>query len=468
MASETLYFSSYDDIAEFFRDGRPYFNENYITKQVNSSLFFNRLPQESWPLNSTTEQVGFRFGRGWYDESQPWKTISTECGGDSCNNDFEIVKMAGTDSYSWNLLRREMITDWFCVENLLYKLFPAEQVMQIEETNMKISQHVHEEFARANFLGAAGQHWLPITNEAGEYCGEFDNDAWLVEQHTGVGEQGYNLTYVRVKCDPANLADIALLGLDVLDDILINLQNEEEAYRLDVTEAAGQPLLDIIVPDARVERKLFFQNRNAEGYYANSTAGFTPELKDLKLGIRRIIGNYTFSYDIDAPKFNVDDTFNATLGAYSAADPSTWPRLVRVPRFARVAAGEGCKYIPNPDYPNADFAISYPFVEKAMTKWMMPSATGYGEVKMPAQNYSGAWEYFNVRHPDTNPFGKLARFQAQHRAAMQIKDPTLMHPILHRLEKRRVALGTSCGLNEYYAPSAAPDCYVCPSVAEAT
>lgn len=462
---DTLYFGSYEQIAEFFRGGRPYFNEMYVKKQVNSSLFFNRLPTDTWPLNSTTQQTGFRFGRAWYDENQPWKEINTNCAGDSCDNDFEVVKMSGTDSYSWSLLRREMVTDWFCVENLLYKLFPAEQVMQIEETNIKISQHVHEEFARANFIGAAGNHWLAVANANGEYCGEFDNDAWYIDQFTGANEASYDLSYIRVKVDPASLSNIALLGLDVLDDILINLQNEDDAYRLDLYEATGMQLLDVIVPDARTERRLFFQNRNADGYYGNSVAGFTEDLKDLKLGIQRIIGNYAFSYDIDAPRYNVDWGFNATLAAYSANDRSTWPRLIRVPRWVRVPAEQGCKYIPNRAYLNADFAISYPFVDKAMVKWMLPAATGYGDVTMPAQDFAGAWEYFNPK-TESNPFQKMGRFQAQHRAGMQIKDPTLMHPILHRLEKRRSAQGTSCALNQYYAPSTPPDCYVCNGTGE--
>ena len=462
---DTLYFESLEDIAAFFRDGRPHFNEDYVKKMVNFSIFYNRTTTESWPLNSTTEQTGFRFGRGWYNESAPWKNIVTTCGGDSCASDFEVVKMPGTDSYSWELLRREMITDWFCVENLLYKLFPAEQIMQIEETNMNISKHVHEEFMRANYIGAAGFHWLPISNGAGAYCGETESNGWYVESFAGSNESGFNLGYVRVNIAPSNLANIALLGLDVLDDILIDLQNEDDAYRLDIYEATGQQLLDVIVPDARTARKLFFDAKNSNGYW-DSNSGFTPELRDLKLNIQKIIGNYAFSYDIDAPRFNVDWGFNDTLATYSSGNPATWPRLVRVPRYVITAAEEGCKYIPNNDYNNADYAISVPWVEKAVAKWMMPSATGYGKAQMPAQDYAGAWEFFNVRAPNENQFGKMGRFQAQHRIGFQAKDPTLMHPILHRLEKRRVANATACPLNQYYAPSAAPDCYVCTGVGE--
>ena len=336
--------------------------------------------------------------------------------------------------------------------------------MQIEETNMLISKHVHEEFVRANFLGAAGYHWLPVANEDGEWCGEAEHNGWYVEQFSGTNQSGFNLQYVRVKIKASDLNDIAFLSLDMLDDILVNLQNEDDAYRLDIAEAAGAPLLDILVPDARTARKLYFQARESNGYW-DSNAGFTPELRELKLGIRRVIGDYAMSYDIDAPRFNADTAFNKTLPAFSASNPATWPRLVRVPRYVRVAAEEGCKYVFNPDYNDTDFGISVPWIEKAVIKWMMPSATGYGNVQMPAQDYAGAWDFFNPK-TEANPFQKLGRFQAQHRIGAQIPDPTLMHPILHRLDKRRTFTGSDCGLNEYYAPSTPPDCYTCVGVGE--
>lgn len=462
--NQNLYFGSIEALQEFFRDGRPYFNERYVKKLAQLSIYWNRVNTQSWPLNSTTEQVGFRFGRGWYNENQPWRKINPECGGDSCENNFETVKMPGTDSYTWDLLRREMITEWFCVENLLYKLFPAAQVLQIEDTNIRISQHVHEEFIRANYLGAADYHWLAFTNEDGEWCGQAEQNGWYVEQHTGTNESGFNLQYIRVNCDPSDLYKVAFPSLDVFDDILQILQNEDDAYRLDIREATGAPMLDILVPDAKVARKLYFQARESNGYW-DSTAGFDRSLSELSLGIRRTIGDYALSYDIDAPRFNVDSTFNANLPAFNTNDPSTWPRLIRVPRYILASAEQGCKYIPNPDFQNADFAITVPWVEKAITKWMMPSATGYGNVQMPAQDYSGAWEFFNPK-TESNPWQKFGRFQAQHRIGAQIVDPTLMHPILHRLDKSRKAITSDCPLNEYYAPSAAPDCYVCEGVSE--
>ena len=456
---ENLYFESVESLAAFFRDGRTYFNELYVKKMAQLSIYWNRVPVMSWPLNSTTEQTGFRFGRGWYNVDAPWFPINTTCGGDSCDSEFEVVKMPGTDSYVWDLLRRDMVTDWFCVETLLYKLFPADQVMQIEETNMIISKHVHEEATRANYIGAAGHHWLPISNDGQTYCGLASDQGWYVAQNTSIaGAQGFTLQYVYVNLPVNQLGNIAFLGLDLLDDILIILQNEDDAYRLDLSEAAGAPLLDIIVPDARTARKLYFQAKESNGYWG-SNSGFTPDISALQLGIRRIIGDYAFSYDIDASRFNTDDAYNATV-VYNSSNPASWPRLIRVPRYVLVAAGQGGKWVPNQDYQNADFSISMPWIETGVVKWMMPSATGYGNVQMPAQDYAGAWEFFNPKET-ANPFQKMGRFQAQHRIGFQIPDPTLLHPILHRLDRTRSFTGSPCPLNTYYAPSANPNVFNC-------
>lgn len=460
---DSLYFSSPEELQEFFRDGRPFFNERYVKKMAQLSLYWNRIPTEMWNLNSTTEQTGFRFGRGWYEEDQPWRTIDTQCGTNACDIKAEVVEMPGTESYSWQLLRREMVTDWFCITGLLFKLFPAEQIMQIEDTNIRISTHVHQEFARANAIGLAAHHWLAIANQDGVYCGESDPNGWYVEQFTQDGTSGYNLHYIRVNCNPLNLANIATLSLDMLDDILIRLQNEDDAYRLDLQEAAGRPLLDVILPDARTARRMWFQAKESNGYW-DSAAGWDA-LRDLNLQIDRVIGNYAFSYDIDAPRFNVDWAFNATLGTYNSSDPTTWPRLIRVPRYLKTLYGQGAAYIYNQDHANADFAISMPWIESVITKWMMPSATGYGRVQQPAPDYAGAWEFFNPKE-SANPFQTNGRFQARHMAAIQVADPLMLHPMLHRLDKSRTYRSGVCSLNQYYAPSAPPDAFCVPNTIE--
>lgn len=462
---EQLYFNSCAEIDSFFREGREYFNDLYVKKLVTNSTYFTRFEEQAWPLNHTTEQKGFRFGRGFYDPCTPFrKIVDTYCNTDSCDSKPEVIQRPGTESYTFELLRKEMTTDWICVESLLYRLFPAEEILQFEESNARITKNVHEEFLRANYIGGAGHKWLGIVNDNGTYCGLLDDAAWFIPEHTTNNESGYDLCHIRVKVAAADLPKIAYLSLDMLDDALVELQNEDDAFRLDLSEAAGMPLLDIVIPDPRVGRGLYFQAKRNNGYWDANT-DFDSRLTSLKLGVNRIIGDYAFGYDINSLRFNADTAFNATLPAFNASDASTWPRLIRVPRYTKVAQENGCSYIPNRDYQNADFAISAAMVNKAMTKWTMPSSTGYGQAQQMTQNYAGDWEWKN---PDweCNRWRKSGFYQAQFRLAAQVKDPTLIHAFLHRMPKAKNLYGSCCELNTYTPCSTNPDCYSCEGVGD--
>lgn len=463
--SDQLYFNSCAEIDSFFREGREYFNDLYVKKLVTNSTYFTRFEEQAWPLNHTTEQKAFRFGRGFYDPCTPFRKINdTYCNTDSCDSKPEVIERPGTESYTFELLRKEMTTDWICVESLLYRLFPAEEILQFEESNARITKNVHEEFLRANYVGGAGHKWLGIANDDGTYCGVLDDQSWFVPEHSGNDATGYDLCAVRVKCPVADLVKIAYLSLDMLDDALIDLQNEDDAFRMDIQEATGMPLLDVVIPDPRVGRWLFFQAKKNNGYWDANT-DFDERLTRLKLGINRIIGDYAFGYDINAVKFNADSAFNATLPAFDASNPDTWPRLVRVPRYKKVASEQGCVYVPNRDYQDADFAITPVMVNKALVKWTMPSASGYGQAQQMTQNYAGDWEWKN---PDweCNRWRKSGFYQAQFRLGAQIKDPTIMHVFLHRMPKSRTLYGSCCPLNTYTPNANSVDCYSCAGVGD--
>jgi hypothetical protein len=258
------------------------------------------------------------------------------------------------------------------------------------------------------------------------------------------------------------LNKIAYLSLDMLDDALIDLQNEDDAFRLDIAEQTGMQLLDIVIPDPRVGRALYFQAKRNNGYWDANT-DFDARLSSLKLGVNRVIGDYAFGYDINAARFNKAP--DQPAGPFSAGDPTTWAKLIRVPRYVKIVQENGCSYIPNKDYQNADFAISVAMVNKAMVKWTMPSSTGYGQAQMQTQNYAGDWEWKN---PDweCNRWRKMGFYQGQFRLAAQVKDPTLIHVFLHRLPKTKNLYGSCCALNDYNPTSESLDCYSCEGVGD--
>lgn len=462
--SEQLQLETCEDVDRFFREGRQYFNPIYVEKLLQTTNVYTNVQMEPWVLQHGTSARGFRFNRNFYDPCTPWKLVKSErCEQNSCDHDPEIIMRSGTDSYEYHLLKKEYQTEWICVTDLMYRQFPLEELLNFEKQNALITKDIHTEFTRANFIGGSGYKWVGLVDPDSEQCGEPENAGFYVEEYDDGVSGGYNLCAIRVKVPVADLENVAYLSLDLLEQIYVQLQDEDDAFRTDLTEAAGRPLLQVVIPDTRIAKSMYFQAKRDAGYFDANT-DFTPELRSLKLGIHKIIGDFAFMQDITAVKFNADTVFNATLDPFDAEDPTTWPRLIRVPKYIRTAAEIGCKYIPNPDYRFADFAISVVWTPQAICKYFMPSFTGYGGATIETPNFAGDFEW---KRPDwpCNQFMDHGFFQAQFRLAMQIKDPTIMHTVLHRMNKRVDLKGSCCPLNEYTAPVPA-DCYVCEGLGE--
>lgn len=457
---EPLYFQACEDVDTYFREGREFFNETYVKKLAQLSVYFSRVSESTWPMNSGTSQKGFRFGRGFYDPTKPWRLINSKrCETNSCDLQPERITRPDTESYFWELMKKEMMTDWFCVEDLMYRLLPVEEIMQFEAQNAIITRSVHEELIRNSYVGASGHKWLALVNEDNEYCEPTGDDMWFMPEHEGEGESGFDSRYIYVKLPATELGNVALLSLDMLDDALIDLGDEDEAFRVDLRDA-GVLKMDIIVPDARVGRKLFRQAKENEGWWYTDV-DFDKTMSDLRLGRPRTIGDYTFSYDNNALRYNADTAWNdpATGGpagtglpAFDENDTTTWPRLVRVMRYVQVQSEIGYKWIPNKAYRSADFGISIHWMNDALHKWRNPSWTGTGKVQMDSQNYAGDFEWMR---PDweCNMLRKQGFFIGQFRLAIQVKDPTIMHSFLHRLDHSKQFTGSPCPVQTYVVPT---------------
>lgn len=454
-------FQSCADVDGFFREGRSYFSELFVEKFPINSIYYGRLDTQSWPVNTSPTQTGFRFQRGYYDPTLPYQeVVSQRCEQNQCESNFETIIHPGTDSYTWTLMMKDMRTQFYCISDWLNRLFPMEEIQHIMKTNIIITNNVHEEFGRANFVGASGHKWAGVASDSSLVsCAPIKDDMWIMKTYQGVGEIGYDTRYIYVNLPADQLKNISLLALDNLDDALIDLQRESDAYRLDVSEMAGRPLLEIIVPDSRVLRNIWQYAKQSGGWWEAQT-DFSDNMLKFSLGIERVIGNYAFCFDVNGLHYNVDWAYNAGLGAFSSSDVDTWPRLVRVLPYKVVPAELGCKYIVNPEFNRTDFAITVAWVNNALTKWVAPNFTGYGEAQAFPQNYAGEWEWKN---PDweCNIKRNQGFFWNQFKMSMQIKDPTIMHSFLHRLNNSRLLPGACCDLNSYEAPPSPIDCYNC-------
>lgn len=458
--ADTITFNSAQDVDQCFRESRIFFNQTIVEKLPQLSIYYGATNTESWPENSLPTQQGFRMPRNFYDTDAPWHPVeSGRCLQNSCDKEFEVIQHAGTNTYQFSLFNRRMKTDWYCLADIAkYRLFPLEEMNHIIKGNAIITASVHDEFTRTNWVASSQFKWVPLADQNSLVtCEEPEEDGFRLLDANGGTTGQPSMKYVYVKLPVASLGNIALSSLDILDELLIRLQGNDDAYRLDISEYSGQDLLQIILPDPRVGRSLWRQAKATQGNW-DSTAGFDDKQMQYSMGIRRIIGDYAFCYDITAPHFNVDTTYNEGLPAFDETDIATWPRLIRVPALLRTESDICCQWVENPAYYRADFAFVIPWVQKAMTKWVQTGNISVGEATGMTQNYAGDWIWENPPWPDN-----LARDQGffwnQFIMSMQILDPSLMNTILVRLNKSLQLNPACCDLNVGYTSPDQVDCF---------
>lgn len=429
-----------------------------------NSIYYGRIETQEWPTATQPEMTAFRLNRGWYDPTLPWKKIvSGRCDQNSCETDWEEIARPGSEQYTFSQMSKDMRTNWICLTDLtLYRLFGQKELQHQWDTLTNITKNVHEEAARSNWVAGSGHKWATVASDASLIsCDALSDTMWYIRNYEGTDETGPDVTYVYVKIAPANIANIGLLALDNLDDALIDLQRNDDSYRLDVSQFAGTPLLEIIVPDPRIQRQLYSQAKQSDGYW-QSNAGFDDKLMQYALGIDRVIGNYAFSTDINGLRYDVDWTYNASLGAFDPDDIDTWPRLKRVLPYYPVISDLGCNWIVNPRFNRADFGITTAWINNQIIKWVPPGTISAGPATAPVQNFAGQWNWENPPW-ECNIKHNQGFFWTQFNMAFQVQDPTMVHSFLHRLDNSRIIPGACCDLNtNYYSPSPL-DCFSCPT-----
>lgn len=453
---------SCQDADLLMRESRNFFNDYIVEKMAINSIYYGRIETQEWPTATQPEMTAFRLNRGWYDPTLPWKrVVSGRCEQNSCEADVEKIARPGSEAYTFSQMTKDMKTNWFCLTDLtLYRLFGQKELEHFWDTMAVITANVHEEFTRTNFVANSGHKWATVAaDDSLISCEPISDTMWVMREFEG-SDTGFDSRYIYVKIDPANIGNIGLLSIDNLDDALIDLQRTDDAYRLDVSELAGEPMLEIIVPDARVPRKMWEQAKQSNGWW-QSVAGFDDRMRQAALGIRRVIGNYAFSYDVNALKYDVDWTYNASLGAFSEDDIDTWPRLVRVLPYYPVASDLGCEWKINQRYNRADFGITTAWVNNQLIKWVPPGSISAGPATAPVQNFAGEWQWLNPEW-ECNYKRNQGFFWNQFRMAMQVQYPDMLHSFLHRLDNSRLIPGACCDLSTNYYSPAQIDCFSCP------
>lgn len=444
-------FTACQQVNNLFIEGQQSLERNLIKlKFVPTNVYYGRMPEGNFPMNSGMTQKGFKLARQAYPDDVRWRKLQQEqCSDNTCAFDPTVIPMNGSDSYEWYPIAMDLRTDWLCLDSFLYREFPEEELAHVELGLQNINRYVNEEFARSAYLNALDHKWLGLLPpQATEYtdadcekvlCGcdtTVDDTMWRFETY----DDGLpNLSRMRVKMPYDQLYRISALSLDQLDEAVIPLERDGD-YIQDSVQ-----MFDMIIPDLKVSRQLQRQDDIINRGF-RSTGGYDAGQLDRKLGIQRTVGNYALRRDPYAPRYapaKVSD--QPAVNSFDPEDPDTWALLIRVLPFKQEKKTLGVGHESNKEYNKAPFAISTFWQPQVGRIERLADTTGYGTARKVDYRSEG---YFHWRNPDwqCNIKRNNGFWMACYRMAWHPRRTDLGHAFLHRLDHRIKLESVDCDL----------------------
>lgn len=439
-------FESCEQVNTLFIQGREHIERNLIKKKfLPSNAYYGRAKQGTFPKKAGLTHRGHRLGRQAPPEEFQWRALVNDvCNTSACDFDPQVIHN-GSDTYNWSLVAMDLRTDWLCLDGLVFNEFPEEEISHMEESLQNINRQIYEEFARSRYTNLAGQKILGRLPAAGlpdpdTFCGnDAINGGWVLETFAN-GEP--NPARVRVCVASDQAARIAALSNDLLEQTVLRLQYEEEAYVAD-----GVQLFDLVLPDLRSSIQLAREEDEAGNFY-KSRGGYSASDLNRDLGIQRVVGNFAHRYDPYAAKYYPAAAADQPdAGDFLASDPTTWLLMIRVHPYVQVAAEIGVRHDINEDYVNAPFAISNVFIRDVFRIESHSPNDGYGSARRGAANPEGR---FMWKNPDweCNVLRNKGFWLARYHLAAHPRRTELGHSWFHRIDNRVKMVEVPCATAE--------------------
>lgn len=349
----------------------------------SSNAYYGKVPDGGkWTLYAGTTAKGYRLGRIVAPNENGWRRIQdTQCATTACDFKPEVVTH-GSDEYEYSLVRRELRTDWICIDSLAFRHAPVEELEHLRDGLARVSRQVHEEFRRSRYLYYCGNKIVvtvdvdpddPDTPIPTTLCNDvrINTQGFVFETRPDSGEMDER--YLRVAVPNEQIFRISGLTLDMLDYAQVRLN-----YAGDST-LPGTALYDVLLADIRVSNRMALQENELVGGAAAQGA-FNIDLNQ-KYGTMRTIRNYSLREDPYAMRFFPDLEFNSDLPPFDVNNPDTWPRFVRVYPYTKVKAARGVKQEINEFFMYAPFGISTILTGRVMSVLSFPEVESVGPAK---------------------------------------------------------------------------------------
>lgn len=380
----------------------------------------------TFPSNSGTQIKGIRLPRIGISNEHGWDSVADSlCATTACEEKCPEVIHNGFEEFFYSIVKRCIRTDWLCLNALVFREMPDEEIAHFEQGMREATRYVWDEAYRTRYLDFCANKILPVV-EAGDITGDTCDcmatkcnpdlrcDGWIFErrrnQDGSFGE--IDERFLRVNCSVAELPRIGEMTLDMLDEAAAELEYDDETKP---ALSEGIDLFDVALAHNKMGTR-FAEQENQQMDQALSYGGFKADMLKRTLGTKRVFRDtYSCRYDLYAVRAYPDDDYNTntlpSFGAYSSTNPQTWARMKRV--FAYIPktiatrtdapggapGGAGIKYVKNIAFMKAPFGITAIFSKNVIQGLSYPESNGYGSAHKvkpgTTLGYAGTAEWMN-------------------------------------------------------------------------
>lgn len=455
-----------------FRDSEQQISESLVEKKfrLGQNAYWGRVRDEGmFPTNSGTRIKKIKLSRiGFGQMTNGWQDVEDNgCFSNVCAEPEAEVISHGSEEYFYGLQRFKVATDSICLSMLPFRQMPEKELAHFEAHLKMMSRYFWDEYQRTRYIHTCENKYVAMisddvfANDAITACNTLEtNCAPYIEDNNGFifwnrGPGGVTVLnasypiderYVSVNVPVDKIRNITELSGDLLETAGINLEFEDENMPL-LDEGIG--LLDVVVPDVKVARRLVQLERIQESECLPSVMYPGKDLSR-NLGIKRIIREqFGIRRDLHGMKFYPDNAYNAGLDPYDPTAPATWPRFVRVLAYVPKQNPNGTmNYVVNKYFLHAPFGISVIFTPTVMGMRHHPEAQNYGSATKGelARNYAGTAKWINKYDKVTNPKEEIGHWELHFGAGIEPDRPELGNAFFHRIDHSITLSGVKCNV----------------------
>lgn len=398
----------------------PHYDEGFLPNwQPMDDPFMGRHETEAWPDGTSDTHYFDRIEIGQPDLTAPWQRINAAECENACNPPITHVAF-GTTRNSYYPEQNKLYSQLFCLQQMRFQTKVSEQIAEIYKSIRQIPLMFDGDFLRTRafsrgatvqIAGSAFNTFTPTTGNTGEQL-------------------------VTINLGSAGNLPTSQLTINYLDYLTTSL--ELDGYN---EESGLPPSMFNLITHPRVWHNLWYSNPEIRNMIKISDVAQANPLFRLGQGISK------------QPLGNLAPTFDSRQIRFQHMGSGV---LNRVLPYENTTATTGTKRLPNPDWINARYALSYLWHPKAIKLWTPAPKKIHDMVPTINSSMMGKWTFVNNQGTltYTNPDGTTCvknndeqfwfYWLAHMEMGFQFKRPELVYPILHLVD----GSGKDCAVDD--------------------